>query len=103
VDRSGDVRFECLRCGKVSQIERIEALQPRCAKCGSGTGVLGDIGQGSVQDRLRREGVTRDPGYDNVNFECLRCGTVTLVRKMAVVRPGCVHCGARDGVVVNGG
>jgi len=103
VDRSGDVRFECLRCGKISRIERIEALQPRCSQCGSGTGVLGDIGQGSIQDRLRRQDAPRAADYDNVNFECLRCGTVTLVRKMEVVRPGCLHCGARDGVVVNGG
>lgn len=103
MDRSGDVRFECLRCGKISRIERIEALQPRCSQCGSGTGVLGDIGQGSMQDRLRRQDSPRDADYDNVNFECLRCGTVTLVKKMAVVRPCCLHCGSRDGVVVNGG
>ena len=103
MDRSGEVRFECLRCGKVSRVERIEALQPRCSQCGSGTGVLGDIGQGTVEDRLRRRNAPRSADYDNVNFDCLRCGTVTLVRKMEVVRPGCVHCGSRDGVVVNGG
>ena len=102
MDRSGEARFECLRCGRVSRIERIEALQPRCSKCGSGTGVLGDIGQGSVQDRLRRQNAPQ-AAQDDVNFECLRCGTVTLVRKMEIVRPGCVHCGSKDGVVVNGG
>jgi Zn finger protein HypA/HybF involved in hydrogenase expression len=103
VDRSGEVRFECLRCGKVSRIERLEALQPRCSQCGSGTGVLGDIGQGTLEERLRRRSGPGGAHHDDINFECLRCGTVTLVRKMEVVRPGCVHCGSGDGVVVNGG
>jgi DNA-directed RNA polymerase subunit RPC12/RpoP len=103
VDRSGDVRFECLRCGKISRIARIEAPPPRCSKCGSGTGVLGDIGQGTLQERLRRQNAPRGGDHDDVNFECLRCGTVTAVRKMEVVRPACLHCGSRDGVMVNGG
>jgi Zn finger protein HypA/HybF involved in hydrogenase expression len=103
VERSGEVRFECLRCGKVSRIERMEPVQPRCSKCGSGTGVLGDIGQGSLEDRLRRRNSPHAAGHDDVNFECLRCGTVTLVRKMEEGRPACIHCHSRDGVVVNGG
>ena len=103
MDRSGEVRFECLRCGKVSRIERLEALQPRCSQCGSGTGVLGDIGQGTLEERLRRRSAPGGTDHDDINFECLRCGTVTLVRKMEVARPGCTHCGSRDGVVVNGG
>jgi len=103
VDGSEDARFECLRCGKVSRIERFKALQPRCSQCGSGTGVLGDIGQGTLEERLRRRSAPADAGHDDVNFECLRCGTVTLVRNMEVVRPGCAHCGSRDGVMVNGG
>ena len=103
VDRSGDVRFECLRCGSVSRIERMEAVRPRCSGCGSGTGVLGDIGQGSVRDRMRRANASPQAGYDNVNFECLRCGTVTHVKGMEVVQPACLHCGSKDGVVVDAG
>jgi DNA-directed RNA polymerase subunit RPC12/RpoP len=96
------VRFECLRCGKVSRIERKEAVQPRCSNCGSGTGVLGDMGQGTAADRLRRASGSARPGHDGVNFECLRCGTVTLVREMEAAQPACLHCGSRDGVMVDG-
>jgi transcription elongation factor Elf1 len=102
VNGSGEIRFECLRCGKVSRVEPIEALQPRCSKCGSGTGVLGDIGQGTLEQRLRRKNAQGGADHEDINFECLRCGTVTLVRKMEAVRPGCVYCGCRDGVVVSG-
>jgi Zn finger protein HypA/HybF involved in hydrogenase expression len=101
--KGSDVRFECLRCGQVSRIERAEAIQPRCSNCGSGTGVLGDIGQGTVNDRLRRMNAPPRSGQDDVNFECLRCGTVTLVKRMEAVRPACLHCGSKDGVVVDGG
>ena len=97
------MRFECLRCGKVSRIERVESFQPRCSSCGAGTGVLGDIGQGTVEERLRRRNAVPGQDHDDVNFECLRCGTVTLVRKMEAARPACLHCGSRDGVVVDPG
>jgi Zn finger protein HypA/HybF involved in hydrogenase expression len=100
---SGEIRFECLRCGRVSRVEPIEALRPRCSKCGSGTGVLGDIGQGTLEERLRRRNAPRGADEKDINFECLSCGTVTLVRKMEAARPGCVHCGSKDGVVVSGG
>jgi Zn finger protein HypA/HybF involved in hydrogenase expression len=103
VDRSGEARFECLRCGKASGIARIEAPRPRCSVCGSGSGVLGDIGQGSAQDRLRRASAASPAVHDNVNFECLRCGTVTGVGKMDVLQPACLHCGSKDGVVVDVG
>lgn len=81
----------------------MEPVQPRCSKCGSGTGVLGDIGQGSLEDRLRRRNSPQAAGHDDVNFECLRCGAVTLMSKMEDKRPACIHCGSRDGVVVSGG
>ena len=97
------MRFECLRCGRVSRIVRADAFQPRCSSCGSGTGVLGDIGQGTLEERLRRRRAASESVQEDVNFECLRCGTVTLVRKMGVVRPACLHCGSKDGVVVEGG
>jgi transcription elongation factor Elf1 len=103
VDRSGDVRFECLRCGNVSRIERSEAVQARCSSCGSGTGVLGDIGQGTIEERLRRRRSPSGPVHDDVNFECLRCGTVTLLKEMQVAQPACTHCGSKDGVVVDAG
>ena len=97
------MRFECLRCGKVSRVDRMEAVQPRCSSCGSGSGVLGDIGQGTAADRMRRAGTPAHSGHDDVSFECLRCGTVTLVGKMQVMQPACIHCGSRDGVVVDAG
>ena len=103
MEQSGDVRFECLRCGKVSRIERVQSVAPRCSNCGSGTGVLGDIGQGTLEDRLRRRSERSGPVNDDVNFECLRCGTVTLVKNMEAVRPACLHCGSKDGVVVSPG
>lgn len=96
------IRFECLRCGKVSRMERVETTQPRCASCGSGTGVVGDIGQGSRQDRLRRSRPGASP-HDGVNFECLRCGAVTPLGAMEAIRPACQHCGSKDGVVVSDG
>lgn len=77
-------------------------MEPRCARCGSGTGVLGDIGQGSREDRLRRKSPEAAAPDDDINFECLSCGEVTHVRRLKVMRPGCPHCGSRDGVVVNG-
>lgn len=100
VDGGSGMRFECLRCGKESRVEGVGAIQPRCASCGSGTGVLGDIGQGTRQARegRRRSGAQNN---DDVNFECLRCGVVTPVKQMEVARPACAHCGSRDGVVVN--
>ena len=95
----GDVQFECLRCGKVSRVERVRGIQPRCSTCGSHTGVLGDIGHGTVEDRLRRLSAAQsDTG--NVTFECLRCGTVTQVVRLEIVSPGCAHCGSGDGVVL---
>lgn len=103
MDSSGNVRFECLRCGKVSRIERVKTVAPRCSSCGSGTGVLGDIGQGTVEERLRRRNAPPERITDDVDFECLRCGTVTLVRKMEAVRPACLHCGSKDGVLVDPG
>jgi Zn finger protein HypA/HybF involved in hydrogenase expression len=100
-DREKEVRFECLRCGKVSPIEGVKSIQPRCARCGSGTGVLGDIGQGTASSRRQRDyGSATKPG-DPTRFECLRCGEVTTVRKITV-QSRCPHCGAKDGVIVEG-
>ncbi len=79
----------------------METVQPECAKCGSRTGVLGDIGQGTRLARQLRSAAAKRPD-DDVQFECLRCGEVTQVRKMRVLRPGCQHCGSKDGVVVDG-
>jgi DNA-directed RNA polymerase subunit RPC12/RpoP len=76
-------------------------MQPRCASCGSGTGVLGDIGQGTAEERMRRRA---SPGADSSRefiFECLRCGVTTDIRQ-AERRPECGHCGSRSGVVVHG-
>ena len=101
-EANGEVRFECLKCGKVSRIERVEGIQPRCSSCGAGTGVVGDIGQGTFQDRLRRMSAERAEAGGDVSFECLRCGTVTRVPRVEVIRPGCAHCGSGDGVVLDG-
>jgi len=103
VDGNGNVRFECLRCGKVSRIGRTEAFRPRCSSCGSGTGVLGDIGQGTLEERLRRRRAASESEADGANFECLSCGTITLLKKMETARPACTHCGSKDGVIVDGG
>jgi Zn finger protein HypA/HybF involved in hydrogenase expression len=100
-DRDKEIRFECLRCGKVSPVERIRSVQPKCARCGSGTGVLGDVGQGTAAARARR-GIRNDRNEArDSQFECLRCGEVTVVENV-VMRPNCQYCGSRDGVVVEG-
>jgi Zn finger protein HypA/HybF involved in hydrogenase expression len=102
-DRDKEIRFECLRCGKISPMERAETVQPKCGRCGSGTGVVGDIGQGTRAARQqRRDG--RAPGSANmdIRFECLRCGEVTTTPRVVTARPQCLHCGSRDGVLVSG-
>jgi DNA-directed RNA polymerase subunit RPC12/RpoP len=95
------IRFECLRCGRVSEVELqpVQPLQPKCARCGSGTGVLGDIGQGTPEERKRRQAA--EGGAEGINFECLHCGTVTEIRQKELTRPECPHCGSRSGVVVS--
>ena len=95
----GEVRFECLRCGQVSRIE-LQGARPHCERCGSGTGVLGDIGQGTAKERAdRRSGARASPGED-FNFECLRCGAITEVAQSETTRPACSHCGSKSGVIV---
>jgi Zn finger protein HypA/HybF involved in hydrogenase expression len=93
------IQFECLRCGRVSHVE-LESVDPSCSRCGSGTGVLGDIGQGTPEERLRRR-AGAEGGAAGVNFECLQCGAVTEIRQQDLRRPECPHCGSRSGVVVN--
>ena len=103
LDDGGEVRFECLRCGKASSVEKLQTIQPRCGKCGARTGVLGDIGQGSLTARLRRN-FRIGADYDgDINFECLECGETTTVEKITVLRPRCLHCGAVSGLLVEGG
>lgn len=98
-DRDKEVRFECLRCGKISPIERVKFTQPRCGRCGSGTGILGDIGQGTRAARVDRAGAR---GAMDTRFECLRCGEITSVKDAIAPRPACQHCGSKAGVVVEG-
>ena len=100
-DRDREVRFECLRCGKISPIERVNFVQPRCARCGSGTGVLGDIGQGTRASRSER-GYVAGAGTAATRFECLRCGEITSVHEAVAPRPACHHCGSKAGVIVEG-
>lgn len=98
-----DVRFECLGCGKASKVEKLQTIQPRCGKCGSGTGVIGDIGQGTLTSRLRRNFRIGGDYSGDITFECLRCGETTKVEKVYVLQPKCLHCGAVSGVLVEGG
>jgi hypothetical protein len=99
----GEVRFECLRCGKASKVERIQTVQPRCAACGGRTGVLGDIGQGTLTSRLRRNFSIGTEHDSDITFECLGCGETSRVEKVYVLRPGCLHCGAVSGLLVESG
>jgi len=103
VDSGSEIRFECLRCGKASKVEQLHTVRPRCGKCGSATGVLGDIGQGTLTSRLRRNfNLGADPAGD-VDFECLACGETTKLEKVTVLQPRCLHCGAVSGLLVEGG
>lgn len=96
----GDVRFECLRCGEISPVERLETIRPRCARCGGATGVLGDIGQGTLTARLRRNfHIGADPAGDT-KFECLTCGETTTLERIRVLQPKCLKCGAVSGLLV---
>jgi Zn finger protein HypA/HybF involved in hydrogenase expression len=101
-DRDKEVRFECLRCGKISPIERVKFMQPRCGRCGSGTGVLGDIGQGTPTSRGARGYGAGGKGKTDTWFECLRCGEITTIGGIIAPRPNCLHCGSKAGVVVEG-
>jgi Zn finger protein HypA/HybF involved in hydrogenase expression len=98
----GEIRFECLRCGKASKVEQLQTIQPRCGKCGAGTGVLGDIGQGSLTSRLRRGFRIGGDYPDDIKFECLTCGETTPVEKIYVLQPKCLYCGALSGLLVEG-
>ena len=103
MDSTGEVRFECLRCGKASKVQALQTVRPRCGKCGARTGVLGDIGQGTLTSRLRRNfNITADHAGD-IDFECLACGETTKVEKVTVLEPKCLHCGAVSGLLVEGG
>ncbi len=102
-DVDGEIRFECLRCGKASTVEKLQTLQPRCGKCGARTGVLGDIGQGSLTARLRRNFHIGTDHDGDINFECLECGESTTMEKIYVLQPRCLHCGAMSGLLVEGG
>lgn len=103
LDFGGEVRFECLTCGKASKVEKLQTIRPRCGKCGSGTGIIGDIGQGTLTARLRRNfRIGGDYGGD-INFECLTCGDVTAVEKVYVLQPKCLHCSAVSGLLVEEG
>jgi Zn finger protein HypA/HybF involved in hydrogenase expression len=103
VDFSGEMRFECLRCGKASEVEKLRTIRPRCGKCGSSTGILGDIGQGTLTSRLRRNFHIGVDHADDIDFECLSCGETTKVEKVLVLQPKCLHCGAISGLLVEGG
>lgn len=103
VDYGGELRFECLRCGKASKVEKLQTIRPRCGKCGARTGVLGDIGQGTLTSRLRREFNIGADHAGDINFECLACGETTQVEKVYVLQPRCLHCGAVSGLLVEGG
>ena len=103
LDAGGEVRFECLRCGKASKVERIETVQPRCGACGGRTGVLGDIGQGTLTSRLRRSFNIAAGHAGDIAFECLSCGETSQVEKIYVLQPKCLHCGAVSGLLVEGG
>jgi DNA-directed RNA polymerase subunit RPC12/RpoP len=98
-DRDKEVRFECLRCGKISPIERVKFMQPRCGRCGSGTGVLGDIGQGTKSSRSERN-YSSDRATADTRFECLRCGEITTIKEIVAPHPICLHCGSKAGVMV---
>jgi Zn finger protein HypA/HybF involved in hydrogenase expression len=100
LESAGEARFECLRCGKASKVERIQTLRPQCGKCGSRTGVLGDIGQGTLTSRLRRSFNIGGDYAGDVPFECLSCGETTTVEKIDVLQPRCLHCGAVSGLLV---
>jgi transcription elongation factor Elf1 len=103
LDDGDEIRFECLRCGRASKVEKLLTIRPRCGKCGGGTGVLGDIGQGTLTSRLRRNfNLGGDYGGD-INFECLTCGETTVVEKTYVLQPKCQYCGAVSGLLVETG
>ena len=100
-DSKGDIRFECLRCGKTSILENLHARQPKCARCGSGSGVLGDIGQGSPQARRQRASKAEESRPNTaVGFDCLTCGHTTMVTVNNDPIPQCVHCGSLSGILV---
>jgi Zn finger protein HypA/HybF involved in hydrogenase expression len=101
-DYASGVRFECLGCGKDSKVERLQTIQPRCGKCGSVTGVIGDIGQGTLTARLRRNFRIGGDYDGEIKFECLTCGETTDVEKVIVLQPKCLHCGAVSGLLVEG-
>ena len=103
MDSGGEIRFECLRCGKASKVEKLQTIQPRCGKCGGRTGVLGDIGQGTLTARLRRNFNIGADHAGDISFECLSCGETTKVEKVYVLQPRCLHCGAVSGLLVEGG
>ena len=100
---TGEVRFECLRCGKASKVERIPTVHARCGACGGRTGVLGDIGQGTLTSRLRRNFNIGVEQAGDVTFECLTCGETTKVERIYVLQPKCLHCGAVSGLLVDDG
>ena len=101
-DSQGDLVFECLHCGKTSILENLHAKQPRCARCGSGSGVLGDIGQGTPEARRAR---AREAGQKAkelpINFECLSCGHSSEVTEADVPVPQCLHCGSYSGIIID--
>ena len=102
LEPDGEIRFECLRCGKASKVEKMQTLRPQCGKCGSKTGVLGDIGQGTLTSRLRRNFNLGGDYAGDVPFECLTCGETTTVEKVTVLQPRCAYCGAASGLLVDG-
>ena len=94
------ISFECLHCGKASKVEKLQTLQPRCGKCGSGTGVIGDIGEGTLTSRLRRNFRIGGEYGKDPSFECLTCGESTKLETIYVLRPECSYCGAKSGLLV---
>jgi len=98
----GEIRFECLHCGKASILEVLRRAQPKCARCGSMTGVLGDIGQGTAAARHERSTTGQAGGpAASVEFQCLSCGHATLLPKVDTPPPKCAHCGALSGVLTD--
>ena len=74
-------------------------VRATCVRCGSGTGVLGDIGQGTEEARRNRGYVAGGDRGEELEFECLVCGAKTgfMTRQ---VRPECLYCGCKDGVLI---
>jgi len=76
----------------------LQRIEPTCTRCGSGTGVLGNIGQGPKNTRPNeQESAQAD---QTMRFQCLTCGDVSTAR-VVTFRPECQYCGSKSGVLVD--